>query len=1271
MSRPGYSDRATLRAWADRREAEGEFPRLIRRLILETTPGLVELGIPAGDGVSIGGWDGVVTSTEGSAWVPKGHSLWELSTEKSVGVKADRDYSKRLAAPGVAKPSEHEYVAGSLRAWNKRDDWAREKRDSGIWKDVRAYGLDDVDAWLEDAPATWAWFSEQNGLTPYGIRTVSTWWESWSSRTDPRLPPDIVLAGRDGNVDGALDRLGGGGFVTTIGGPSRDDVCAFIAGCAIARERAGEGDMVARTVFVDDISAWRRLLDGQRPLVLVPLDPQFATEVPPSSPHQVFVPVDRADLADTSLAPLDGAKVRDALIEGGVDDQKKADEYGRLARRSLTAFRRRLGASAALTDPAWSRPPVSRATRACLLAGAWVDGREGDQAALAKLAGTDYDEFLEEAHALSGTADPLVSQLDGAWHLTDALDAWSQLRGAVAPQDLERITAVMSTVLGEVDPALDLPQEERWWRAAFDGRQRTSSHQLRRGLASTLALLGEFGEEIRAVPGGTGADLASGVVRRLLVDANSDASGQRWASIADLLPLMAEAAPDAFLEGVQAGLSGADPLLVKLFADDGDPLFGGGSPHTGLLWALETVGWSSSHLGLVTELLAQLTEIDPGGRLSNRPANSLSSIFCPWHPENTATDEGRLRIIDGIRRRHSDVAWTWMLKLLPESHGIHSATHAPEYRDWKPSKISVTYGSYWAFIASLIDRCIEDARASVARWLELIDKLDDVPPTDRAQVLSVLRRRAVEERVFDEGQRTQIWDKLRSLASRHRSFSDADWALPEDELVPIDELVDELRPASSRVRTRWLFDDYHPDLGDVKWSDDQEGYDVALQNRRTEAIQAVLAEEGLRGVQLLADSLEQPWSIGVALADASPTFDHELSIRLGSPDVRDRLLPWPYFARRFAHDGWDWLEDFVASSERDASQRARLLLTSSDFPTAWERADEFGEETAAAFWREFRQYGLGQDFEHVPLVARRLMEVGRHAVALDLINIYSRRGEEDKDAHAHLVAEGLEELLRDQPDKNEMLSLGHHGFDSLFALLESQREVVGVERVAKLEWAYLPALGFEPTVPSLAESLAESPDLFVEVISTVYRPHRDDDDDDDEELEADEQEPTDPAMAQNAYRLLSTWSHPPGMALGAVDEAALNEWVDEVIEKLKAVRRLDAGLRHIGCILTAFPSGDDGVRPPKPVRDLIERLANRKLDEGFISQTLNSRGVTTRGLEDGGAQEVVLGAEFRADADALADEYPRTAAILREIARSYEREARRNEADAERFRRGL
>ena len=74
-SRAGYIDRNKLQSWADRRASQSDFPRLVRRLILETTPGLVQLGMPAGDGVAAGDWDGSVRTTAATAWVADGLSV--------------------------------------------------------------------------------------------------------------------------------------------------------------------------------------------------------------------------------------------------------------------------------------------------------------------------------------------------------------------------------------------------------------------------------------------------------------------------------------------------------------------------------------------------------------------------------------------------------------------------------------------------------------------------------------------------------------------------------------------------------------------------------------------------------------------------------------------------------------------------------------------------------------------------------------------------------------------------------------------------------------------------------------------------------------------------------------------------------------------------------------------------------------------------------------------------------------------------------------------
>ncbi|WP_162529950.1 hypothetical protein [Nocardioides caldifontis] len=116
----------------------------MRRLILETSPGVVRLGMPADEGVSAGDWDGSVRTEAGTAFVPAGLSVWELSVDKSPGTKADSDYSKRDQTPDGTATADTTYVEAILRPWTERDTWATERTAEDKWKQVRAYGLDDL-----------------------------------------------------------------------------------------------------------------------------------------------------------------------------------------------------------------------------------------------------------------------------------------------------------------------------------------------------------------------------------------------------------------------------------------------------------------------------------------------------------------------------------------------------------------------------------------------------------------------------------------------------------------------------------------------------------------------------------------------------------------------------------------------------------------------------------------------------------------------------------------------------------------------------------------------------------------------------------------------------------------------------------------------------------------------------------------------------------------------------------------------------------------------
>ncbi len=106
------------------------------------------------------------------------------------------------------------------------------------------------------------------------------------------------------------------------------------------------------------------------------------------------------------------------------------------------------------------------------------------------------------------------------------------------------------------------------------------------------------------------------------------------------LPLLAEAAPIELLDAVESGLAGEQPLLVSMFTDREDevPVLGISSAHSGLGWALELLhAPSDTSFGQLALALAALAEIDPSGRLSNRPEASLRAVLLPWLPRTSAS----------------------------------------------------------------------------------------------------------------------------------------------------------------------------------------------------------------------------------------------------------------------------------------------------------------------------------------------------------------------------------------------------------------------------------------------------------------------------------------------------------------------------------------------------------------------------------------------------------------------------------------------------------
>ena len=1263
MTGPDPLTRDQLKRWADQGQAPTELPRLVRRLIAETTPELAALGMPAGEGASAPGWDGTVKAAKHTPWVPAGLSLWEMSTNKKTSQKASADYKKRLTTPDDSPTSEATYVALSLRPWLRREQWMKDRSAEGRWKQVRAYGLDDVDIWLEGAPVTKAWLAEQMGLHPHGYRAAEQWWNSWASQTEPNLPHALVLAGRNEQIKYLDERLTGEPQVTTIRGASLDEVLAFIVAVAQNPEMANKR-LLARMAFVDRLESWRELIGRSSSLILIPTVSDLQNDLPASSPHHIIVPVTRGE-ADIKLPKIDADAAKAILHEAGLSADR-AYQNGRLARRNLAALRVHLSSNPELLTPTWAQGlPISRACRAILLAGSWHDEQDGDQEIMCKLAGNTYENFREEIETLRNEENPLLDKVDNSWHLVSIEDAWFFLREYLTKDDLERLKEVCLIVLKERDPALDLEPADRWL-ALVKNKKRLYSKDLRNGLARTLVLLSIHGEHIEAPARMTGTEWASYLVQDLLPN-EGDNVADVWGSLADVLPLLAEAAPDIFLKTVQNNLENNSSSLATIFTDnENQPSLTIHSPHTYMLWSLEALAWSRDHYSSVIDTLVDLDEIDPGGRLANRPMATIETLFCPWHISTSMPLLERFQVLDGLRERRSECAWRLMMALL--SKRTYLPTYEPEFRDWK-TEYRYNRTIHKEFHEALVDRLLQDVTGRTHRFCDLLKGIRFLTLENQERIIDALKTHIDQTPLPIEGY-SDLRQQVRHTIQHGRTYQESSWALPSGTIDRLESIL-ELLPASDPITEhKWLFEDYNPNIGTRPNSEE---YQIKLAELRQGAIADIYGYCGLDGVLYLASECSEPssppWAVGDALWDSVGEDVGETLITLlseGTSEAHCRVAQ-AYFCRQFRQKGWDWLESLLEDNDLSEYQKARLLIETRDYPRTWEVVERLDESVKITYWKMFNYFGLGHNFKFAELVSQNLLSVDRPCGALGTLGVYGIKSEHA----ACLAAQALEEiggLNSEVTSETTIRELKNtvYSITKIFDNLNAYKDTIGEMRLARLEWNFFTAFDFEPK--TLRSLILKDPKLFAEIISVAFRPEHGEHGTNGEpvELESINQEAT-----IRSHSLLFSYAYIEDNEHAEINLDSLIEWVAESRRLLVEIDCITIGEEYIGQILGSLHAEPGEIRPTFVVRDLLERVKSGNIERGVRLVILNGRGATSRRPDAGGNQELELAAEYREHARKSASRWPRTAKLFRELAEFYERDARFFDDKAERLRSGI
>ena len=1201
-----------LVAWADTIDARYALPKLVRSLVHATTGSGCSAEFPAMEDAQNSGWDGLVENPAASAYVPVGRSAWELSADANPQSKAETDYRKRTGNPLGLEPAKTTLVFVMLRKWPQKRQWVASKNQEGVWAKVVVYDATDLEQWLDLAPEAAIWMAARIGRATPGVRSLDTFWHEYSMSTSPPINPPLLLAGRGAAANKVGEWLETGSGVLRVLADSTDEAIAFMAAVGITRS-THSGNLLTNTIVVNDAEQARQLMTTSHRLTFVWQieDPSLLGTIIDKG-HRSFVPVSRstagAEHADLELPRLGRAEfvaaIKDALndhlenrhevnpLAGGLgrsaaefmvspkdilrkqNDSKNEEEANIRARasgRSITVYRRLYAAAGVSRPPQWASPEHAGELIPILLAGSWSESNEADRSALSELAGYDYITISRLLARCRNQPDCPVRQIGDAWTLLAPLDAWSLLAKFITDVDLDRYHQVVLDILGEADPALTLDPNERRL-ASLHNKEFRHSDALRRGLAETLILLAVVADVAGLKLSRTGANRSEHVVTELI---GRGADGLRWASIFRQLPALAEATPEAFLVALEDTLATKNPHVMTLFEIEKRPL-GGGARHPHLLWALEVLAWYPQHLPRSARVLAKLARLDPGGNLSNRPKQSLRSIFCCWHPNTAASLDDRLSAIDLLLEREPEVAWNLLLELLPKIHDVGDNSAEPRWRAL-PERGTVTWGEIWRANEEVIKRTLDQAALRCDRLCQIVDRILSWSPEQRSRFVHQIHD--FEQNCDVVEQRTALWRKIRDFVARSRTYK----FLEESELHAFDPLIESLEPADVLQRFSWLFDDDLPDLTYPKIRSSEEKLELAGRQEevalaRREAVGSILKDLGMDGLLSLAGSVKLSYLVGQAGAEAVEKGPAELAFMeraLAATDPKIRQAGLAFAWRRNELNGPEWSEDFLRSDSFKGwtfEMQADFCLTLPEGRPAWDLVANLGRAVEERFWKETAIFivRLHRD-EDAEFALEKLLETGRELDALD------QAGSAPERLSTQLLARILEVAVGALA-KVEVVRGGMIDYD-VERILQRLRASgkLSASELGKLELQYLPLLHPFHTPVTLYKYLQNDPAFFADVVVHAFKPE-------DEApglaapAEASDGVEIDRNRARLAWDLLFKWSAVPGLQEnGTIDAARLNDWFQEARSLNAANNRTRAGDTQIGHVLAYAPAGTDGI----------------------------------------------------------------------------------------------
>jgi hypothetical protein len=1222
--------------WADQKDAELFLPLLLRKLIIASCDKFPEITIPAIDSIYKPGVDGRCLATDGGLYVPQGLSFWEFGRGEDFKDKYRRDFDKRKLEIADNEKQEAAFIFVTLRRWVKeplKDDQSKADENASAWKSVRILDADDLETWLEQCPQVAAWLSVHLKITTASVEATDHYWNRIAVLEGREISSEFVLAGRQVQKEGVIAFIDNGSGRQEVQGISRDETIVFIIAAYISQGDEQLQSFFAHSIIVNDAVTLREICANQRGLVIIydPGDDQVIDNIKFNN-NKILYPVSYRIHSNGLSIPIPKTCNFVVQLETFGIDHRRANRIAKECGKSLIVISRYLSNTPGRVS--WSQGLDPAELIPLFLVQRIDSNREGDRLIIETLSGESFDNYLQKIKKWSLIFDKPVIQVANVWQVTAPYDLLFVIGRQITEDQLNRLREVFFMVIGETDPALSLEPNMRYAAVLFN-KTSVFSRGLKKGLCSSLVLLSLFSRN-------AGLNVSFNIENRIAQMISQLLHNKEvafWQSIEGFLNILAEAAPGAYLDALEALLKNYPDILTAMFDDTQFDLF---TPtyHSHILWSLEALAWDKAYLSRVSIILCNLVLIDKGTKTANRPINSLKHIFSVWLPQTYVLAEERRKTLRMLSRKNSVAAFQLLLELILTGRDIGMYNYQPMWRLREYYPLAVTNSELIDSVSFLAELAVELAGNDAGHWSKLVDHVPHFYGKARQQLLDAFSK--VTE---FQGNLYPLREELYDLTRRHKAYHEQDWALPISDRKQLEAIYESLCTRKIE-KYAWCF---NTDMIESRRADQQslEEMEKRILEKRQSALKQILSEDGIEGVIELAPHIKRPFALGQTLATIDLNYANAMVDLLWMEKQNEKQLAISYLNYVGYLAGIIWITKLCSGFvEFDIDRRAQLFAVFSPSNELFDLI-ESDPGQADSYWKViFKNFHPYVPEQVLKRCVTTLNSYGRFISSANLIDYRYEK------VNAQLIYDTLEGMISNPMEEGVKPHISEYNIGKFFERLDHADDVIG--NMALLEWKYFDLLesdgGHGRGIKYIFPALVEQPKFFAQVVSWIYKPEN-------KSMSEEIAEVGIEGIANRARladSVLEAWDQIPGEdTTGTINFDVLKRWCLEVIEECKKLDRTDKGFYKIGQLLGQLRDGNSNW-PQSEICEMIETLDNEHCSDGFEIGVINGRGPRVRiGPASDGSVEAAQSAYYQSLSDKLSIEYPVVARLMSRIAENY------------------